>query len=81
VPFGHRAGPVEIVVARRNESEKGQVVEENSSRLQSVLLFRANFTVTQRDFVKRALISDIHGNLEALQAVLADIDAQGVNEI
>jgi len=31
--------------------------------------------------VKRALISDIHSNLEALQAVLADIRAQGITEI
>jgi predicted phosphodiesterase len=31
--------------------------------------------------VKRALISDIHSNLEALQAVLADINAQGITEI
>ncbi len=30
---------------------------------------------------KRAIISDIHGNLEALEAVLADIDAQGISEI
>lgn len=29
----------------------------------------------------RAIISDIHGNFEALQAVLADIDAKGINEI
>ncbi len=29
----------------------------------------------------RALISDIHGNLEAIQAVLADIKAQGIKEI
>jgi len=29
----------------------------------------------------RAIISDIHGNLEALQAVLADIKAQGIDEI
>jgi predicted phosphodiesterase len=29
----------------------------------------------------RALISDIHGNLEAIQAVLADIKTQGVKEI
>lgn len=29
----------------------------------------------------RALISDIHGNLEALQAVLNDIKSQGINEI
>ena len=29
----------------------------------------------------RAIISDIHGNLEALQAVLADIRSQGINEI
>ncbi len=31
--------------------------------------------------MKRALISDIHANLEALTAVLADIKAQGVDEI
>lgn len=31
--------------------------------------------------VKRAIISDIHGNLEALQAVLADIDAQRVDSL
>lgn len=30
--------------------------------------------------MKRALISDIHSNLEALQAVLADISAQGITE-
>lgn len=31
--------------------------------------------------VKRALISDIHGNLEALRSVLQDIRSQGVTEI
>ena len=31
--------------------------------------------------VKRAIVSDIHGNLEALEAVLADIAAQGVDSI
>lgn len=31
--------------------------------------------------MKRALISDIHSNLEALEAVLADIRRQGINEI
>ena len=31
--------------------------------------------------MKRALISDIHGNLEALTAVLQDIDEQNVDEI
>lgn len=31
--------------------------------------------------MKRALISDIHGNLEGLQAVLADIEAVGVDEV
>ena len=31
--------------------------------------------------MKRAVISDIHGNLEALQAILKDIQAQGVDEI
>ena len=31
--------------------------------------------------MKRALISDIHSNIEALDAVLADIRAQGITEI
>jgi predicted phosphodiesterase len=31
--------------------------------------------------VRRALISDIHGNLEALEAALEDIRAQGITEI
>ncbi|MGQ9504954.1 MAG: metallophosphoesterase family protein [Thermogutta sp.] len=31
--------------------------------------------------MKRAIISDIHSNLEALEAVLKDIQAQGVEEI
>jgi len=31
--------------------------------------------------VKRALISDIHSNLEGLEAVLEDIDKQGISEI
>jgi predicted phosphodiesterase len=31
--------------------------------------------------LKRALISDIHSNLEALQAVLADIKSQGITEV
>ena len=31
--------------------------------------------------MKRALISDIHSNLEGLEAVLADIDKQGITEI
>jgi diadenosine tetraphosphatase ApaH/serine/threonine PP2A family protein phosphatase len=31
--------------------------------------------------VKRALISDIHSNLESLEAVLADIQRQGISEI
>jgi predicted phosphodiesterase len=31
--------------------------------------------------VKKAIISDIHGNLEALEAVLADIKSQGITEI
>ena len=30
---------------------------------------------------KRAILSDIHGNLEALDAVLADIEQQGVDQI
>jgi len=31
--------------------------------------------------VKRALISDIHGNLEGLQAVLADIQSRGITQV
>ena len=31
--------------------------------------------------MKKALISDIHGNLEALEAVLADIATQGITDI
>ena len=31
--------------------------------------------------MKRALISDIHANLEALTVVMADIRAQGIREI
>ena len=31
--------------------------------------------------MKRAIISDIHGNLEGLEAVLADIESQGISEI
>ena len=31
--------------------------------------------------VKRAIISDVHGNLEAIEAVLADIASQGISEI
>jgi len=31
--------------------------------------------------VKRAILSDIHGNYEALQAVLADIETQNVDEL
>jgi diadenosine tetraphosphatase ApaH/serine/threonine PP2A family protein phosphatase len=31
--------------------------------------------------MRRAVISDIHGNLEALEVVLADIQAQGITEI
>ncbi|MDA7951217.1 MAG: metallophosphatase family protein [Pirellulaceae bacterium] len=31
--------------------------------------------------MKRAILSDIHSNLEALEAVLADIDKQGIKEV
>jgi predicted phosphodiesterase len=31
--------------------------------------------------VKRAIVSDIHSNLDALNAVLKDIASQGVTEI
>ena len=31
--------------------------------------------------MKRAVISDVHSNLEGLEAVLADIESQGITEI
>ncbi len=31
--------------------------------------------------MKRAIVSDIHGNLEALEAVLADIESQNVDDV
>ena len=31
--------------------------------------------------MRLALVSDVHGNLEALEAVLADIDREGVDEL
>jgi predicted phosphodiesterase len=31
--------------------------------------------------VKRAIVSDIHGNLEALEAVLGDIQSQGITDV
>jgi hypothetical protein len=31
--------------------------------------------------VKKAIISDIHGNIEAFRNVLIDIESQGVDEI
>ena len=37
--------------------------------------------VTARDLERIALISDVHGNLTALEAVLADIDARGITRI
>jgi diadenosine tetraphosphatase ApaH/serine/threonine PP2A family protein phosphatase len=43
---------------------------------------RSPLTLRPKDrAVKRALISDIHSNLEGFQAVLADIDQQGITEI
>ena len=39
------------------------------------------FSVGGSPPVRRALISDIHGNLEALEVVLDDIKAQGITEI
>ncbi len=33
------------------------------------------------DSVKRAIISDIHSNLDALECVMADIESQGITEI
>jgi predicted phosphodiesterase len=46
--------------------------------------FAQDFSVVQPlvvPFVKRALISDIHSNLEALTAVLADVRQQGISEV
>lgn len=40
-----------------------------------------DFFLRKRTRVKRAIISDIHGNLEALEAVLDDIARQGIDEI
>ncbi len=37
--------------------------------------------VTGRYMVKRAIISDVHGNLEALEAVFADIREQDISEV
>ena len=37
--------------------------------------------VIARDLERIALISDVHGNLTALEAVLADIDARGITRI
>ncbi len=34
-----------------------------------------------RSLDRIALISDVHGNLTALEAVLADIDARGIERI
>ncbi|MEQ8789723.1 MAG: metallophosphoesterase family protein [Pirellulaceae bacterium] len=31
--------------------------------------------------MKRAIVSDIHGNLDALEAVLADIESQGITQV
>ena len=36
---------------------------------------------TRGVYVKRAIISDVHGNLEALQAVLEDIDRERVDTV
>jgi predicted phosphodiesterase len=44
---------------------------------QAAMSFRAEVSPQLR----RALISDIHGNLRALEAVLEDIEAQGISEI
>jgi predicted phosphodiesterase len=37
--------------------------------------------IEANSLLKRAIISDVHGNLEALQAVLAHIKGQGVEEV
>ena len=45
------------------------------------LKVRSNRNNEDATRVKRAIISDVHGNLEALQAVLEDIDKQQVDSI
>ena len=42
---------------------------------------RRPVAVQKSGHVKRALISDIHSNIEALEAVLADIRSQGIGEV
>src|SRR5262249_30470361 len=42
---------------------------------------RVSRAALRRPIIVKALISDIHSNLEALQAVLEDIDKQNVSEI
>src|SRR5262249_32315095 len=39
------------------------------------------YEISSKDLALRAIISDIHANLEALEAVLADIRQQNITEI
>src|ERR1019366_3178712 len=42
---------------------------------------QTNYSVAPQLMIRRAIISDIHANLPALEAVLADIATQHVDEI
>ena len=71
--------------ARRTCFRRGLTLEIESPKLLDYKLLRDNFSISHcfpasRD-LKRAIISDIHGNLEALQAVLADAREQGVDDV
>ncbi len=60
-----------------------RLVYDNTSRKSSsgISIHWVFFITTRNKTVKRAIISDIHSNLEALTAVLADIKSQEVEDI
>jgi len=49
--------------------------------LRTSLVCAVGFVHTEGGVVLRAIISDIHGNLEALEGVLAEIRSEGIEEI
>ena len=56
----------------------------NFSQRESCPLCYSKFqpiTPTEQDPMRIAIIADIHANYQALQAVLADIDRQNIDEI
>jgi diadenosine tetraphosphatase ApaH/serine/threonine PP2A family protein phosphatase len=79
----------QTVAARRRSHVPRGSFEKLSRRSTTAIVashidrrFRRNDRTKERPFdVKRAVISDIHSNLEGLQAVLADIASQGIEEI